>query len=144
MRPIGRVLGRLLAGAVGVFMIYLTLANVALSSGAARMALDHVKPSRFFVGWSSAYTLWFGRFHVEDLVLRGNDNAVQWRVTVEQGRLRLGLVDLVRKRVSIRDAYAKGVTVRVRSKLDPAEATATTSRSCRRSWVWAIRRSAPP
>jgi hypothetical protein len=64
------------------------------------------------------------RVHTTNFAFRGEDSSVQWLVTADRANTTFGLLDFFARRVRLHDAWARGVSVRIRFKIDPAAATA--------------------
>jgi len=114
---------RVAAALVSLFVTYLVVVNALLLTGLARVAINRIAPENVHVQWHTAYSPWFLRVYTTGFVIRGEDSSVQWAITTERANATFGPFDFFSRRVRLHDTWARGVTTRIRFKLDPADAT---------------------
>ena len=102
MRPAGWAISIAYVG-------YLVLGNLLLNLPVGRQ-LANLQPHKFVVGWSSAWTLYPGHAHVNDLRLAGHIRRTVWSVQADAASGRLALLPLLAKELRILNAKASGVT----------------------------------
>jgi hypothetical protein len=117
-------------GAIALFAAlasYLVGMNVFLRTRLFRDAITSSSGS-LLVDYRSAYSLWPGRIHVEGLVIRGRDSAVEWILLLDRCDFRVSLPSLARKRFHASHVNGDGLSLRVRLRRDgpvtPEEARA--------------------
>jgi hypothetical protein len=121
-RRILAVVGGALLLAVGLLAAYGIAANVLLRTRLLRALINH-GPDTISVEYGSAYSLLPGRVRVRDLRIRDRGVSTEWVIVLDRGRGSISLVDLLRKRFHTTRIRGSGLTVRVRSRLTPEEAT---------------------
>lgn len=113
-----RILLRVLEIATGVYALYLILFNGAIATGVLQKILNR-DPETASFRWVSAYSVWPGTVHARGFVFRGQDSALQWRMSFDEARASFAITDLFSKRVHITHGWARGVSIRIRQKLEP-------------------------
>lgn len=107
---------------VVAYLVYLGLGNAFLASDWGRARLNGIDEHVHFE-YDSATTLWFGRIHAKRLVIRGSDSSVEWRIVIDDAAATLSPFGAFSRTIRLDDAVARGVELRVRFKVEPAEAT---------------------
>ena len=92
-------------------LVYLLAANLALSTGFVRRAVS-AYPESVLLTHGRAYTVLPGRVHVSDLSLRLQDGNIQFHLTVDQVRVDVGLLALLRNRFHGDHVRCEGVSFR--------------------------------
>jgi hypothetical protein len=111
-----------LALAFGLLAVYGLAANLLIRTRLLRALINH-GPDTISVEYGSAYSLLPGRVRVRDLRIRDRGVATEWVIALDRGRGSISLVDLLRKRFHTTRIRGSGLTVRVRSRLTPEQAT---------------------
>jgi hypothetical protein len=111
-----------LALAVGLLVLYGLTANLLIRTRLLRALINH-GPDTISVEYASAYSLLPGRVRVRDLRIRDRGVATEWVISLERGRGSISLVDLLRKRFHTTRIRGSGLSIRVRSRLTPEQAT---------------------
>jgi hypothetical protein len=75
-------------------------------------------PEKLFLDYGPASSSWPGRLRVRGLRLRGRDANVEWELRIDDCRLSVSLRDLFRKRFHATRVDARGLTFRLRQRLD--------------------------
>lgn len=102
-------------------LLYLVVANVLLASGAIQHATRVKLPEvDFQMQWKSAFSPWPGRAYVKGLNLFLEDPALQFSLSVGDGRADIALWDLARKRFHATHVTATGVSYRFVARVSPA------------------------
>jgi hypothetical protein len=108
--------------ALGAEVLYLLAANLLIKTPLLRTLINsHAHGTT--VEYSSASTLWPGRVEVDGLRIRDQDYSTEWILMLDHGRARIVLLDLLRRRFHAVGIRGDGFQVRIRSRLDPPEAT---------------------
>lgn len=108
----------ILIAPVSLWVAYLLLVNVALSSKLIS-ALVSYNPDEVMLDYDSAYTLWPGHVHVEGFRLSGQDSVLQFGVLVDEADCQIYLPDLFRRKFYAAKIRAKGYSQRIRMHVDP-------------------------
>jgi hypothetical protein len=114
-RSIGIVLLRVAAVLLFLQLIYLGLGNAALKSQLVRKAVSGAEG--FQLDYASAYTLWPGHAHVEQLSLRVEDYNVQFEVALGSADVDISISQLLFKKFRVTRLDAQGTRFRLRHKL---------------------------
>lgn len=112
---------RIVSPLLSVWITYLVIANLALSTHALELFLDRMKPDRVHFAWSSAYTIVPFRVHARNFALRGEDDHLQWYIALDHASVTFAPTDFFHKEVHMKHGVARGVSVRIRSRLPPAK-----------------------
>ncbi len=108
---------------VGVWLAYVLVANLLLRTRMLRRILSG-HPEKLWVDYKSASTLWPARVRIEALVVRASDENLQWALGIEQTRVTISLWELLHRHFHATRVDARGVSFRLRQKVDPARVTA--------------------
>lgn len=109
----------LVVGLVGLELLYLLAANLALSTGIVRHFANK-QPQRVLLSYDHAYTLWPGRVHVSGLTLRFQDYHVQFLLEIDQAQTDIALTELLSRRFHATRTRVEGVSWRMLHKLKEA------------------------
>jgi hypothetical protein len=109
----------LVLGLVGLELLYLLAANLALSTGLVRHFANE-KPEMVLLSYDRAWTVWPGRVHVSGLALRFQDYNVQFLLEVEQAQTDIALTDLLSRKFHATRTRVEGVSWRMLHKLKEA------------------------
>lgn len=113
--------------AVLSMLIALSIAfNAALNFGVSRSALQSLisgDPESLAVDYRRAWSFWPGLVYVRNVEVRGSDHNVQWQVEVDDARLSIDLMALLRRELHVTKLRAQGIGFRLRQKLDARDAT---------------------
>lgn len=104
---------------VALFLGYLILANIALSSKLIPRLVS-INPDDANMDFDSAYTLWPGHVHVEGFRISGQDSVLQWAVLVDSATAHIDFTQLFRKKFYASKVRAEGYSLRIRMHVDPA------------------------
>lgn len=116
------VLAGALVLAVGVLACYLIAANALIGTRLLRALINDGR-DKISIEYSSAYSLLPGRVRVRDLRIRDRSIASEWLIALDKGRGSISLLDLLRGRFHTTRIRGRGLSLRVRSRLTPEEAT---------------------
>lgn len=108
---------RVLIAVFGTYVAYLLIINLLLLTGLGQKILNAAEPEHVRLEWASAYSLWFMRVHTTGFAVRGEDSAVEWRITADEASTGFGFTDFLDRRLRMFDTKAKGVSVRIRFKV---------------------------
>jgi hypothetical protein len=111
-----------LALAFGLLVVYGLTANLLIRTRLLRALINH-GPDSISLEYGSAYSLLPGRVRVRDLRIRDRGVATEWLISLDRGRGSISLVDLLRKRFHTTRIRGSGLSIRVRSRLTPDQAT---------------------
>lgn len=115
-----RALTILLIAPVALWLLYVLLINVALSSKLIASAVSQ-NPDEIVLDYDSAYSFWPGRVHVEGLRISGQDSTLQWSVALDEADASIYLPDLFRKKFTASGVRAEGYVQRIRMHVDPTK-----------------------
>lgn len=102
---------------VGAALLYVVGMNVFLRTRLFRDLVGE-DPRTIAVEYSSAYTLWPGRIHADDLVVRGSDSNVEWILRIDRCDVEISLQELAHKKFHANHIRGDGVSFRVRRRVD--------------------------
>jgi hypothetical protein len=114
-RSIGIVLLRVAAVLFALQLVYLIAGNAAIKSQLIRKAVSGSEG--FELDYASAYTLWPGHVHVEQLALRVEDYNVQFEVALGSAEVDISLSQLLFKKFRVTRLDASETRFRLRHKL---------------------------
>ncbi len=112
-----RVVRRLLQVIATLLALYLVGMNVFLRTRLFRDAVSF-NPEAFRVEYSSAYSLFPGRFHVEGLAIRGKDSNVEWALAIDRCDFALAFTALLHRQFHAERVRGDGISFRVRLRVD--------------------------
>ena len=112
---------RIVSPLVSVWITYLVIANLALSTHALELFLDRLRPERIHFSWKSAYTIVPFRVHASRFALRGQNDDLQWYIALDHAVVTFAPTDFFQKEVHMKHGVARGVSVRIRSRLGPTK-----------------------
>lgn len=102
------------------YLLVVLASNVILRTGLLRSWLNP-HPDRLHVDYASAWSPYPGRVLVSDFTLRFQDANVQMIFDLEKIDMTVDLFDLARKKFHVRGLDARGLSYRMRMKLDSIE-----------------------
>ena len=105
---------------------FLVVLNGALNLGRTRPFLASVisvSPQSLNVDYRRAWFLWPSLVYVRNLQVSGSDVNVQWQVEVDDARLSIDLMALLKREFHATKVRARGVAFRLRQKIDASAAT---------------------
>ena len=114
-RNIGVVLFRVAAVLFALQLAYLIAGNAVVKSQLIKKAV--AGSQGFQLDYASAYTLWPGHVHVEQLSLRVEDYNVQFEVALGSAEVDISLSQLLFKKFRVTRLDAQGTRFRMRHKL---------------------------
>jgi hypothetical protein len=123
----GRVVTHVIQAIVGLYVAYVVIVNGAMVTGLAEWMANR-DPNKTVLHFTSAYSFWPGRVHVNHFVLRGQDSVFQWRIELEDATAKFALTELFAKHVHITWGEASGASLRIRTKLDAKDAHSPAAR----------------
>lgn len=88
---------------------YVLLGNLLLNIPPGRQ-LANLQPQKFVVSWGSAWTLYPGHLHVNDLRIAGHIRHTVWSAQVDSASGRLALLPLLARELRIVNATARGAS----------------------------------
>ncbi|WP_437898279.1 hypothetical protein [Sorangium sp. So ce124] len=113
-----RALKALLILPIALWLGYVVVVNAMLSTGLIARLVSY-NPVDASLYYGSAWSLWPGVVHVEELRLSGSDSVLQWAVELDEADLDIHLTDLLRKKFYAEDIRARGFVFRMRMLVDP-------------------------
>jgi len=113
-------------GLVAIYALYVIGVNIALRANVLSSYLDDTE-EEVRISYSSAWTLWPGQVHVEDLLVATQDSDIQSEVTAVRASATIALLPLLDRYCIISGIRAKSVSVRIRGLRTEAEAIASES-----------------
>lgn len=102
------------------YVLAMLASNVILRTGLLRSWLN-TRPDRLHVDYASAWSPYPGRVLVRDFTLRFQDSNVQMIFDLEKIDMSVSLFDLTRKKFHVHGLDARGLSYRMRLKLESAE-----------------------
>lgn len=105
---------------------FIIVLNGALNLGKTRpflASLISVSPQSLNVDYRRAWFFWPSLVYVRNLQVRGSDVNVQWQVEVDEARLSIDLIALLKREFHATKVRARGVAFRLRQKIDASAAT---------------------
>jgi len=115
IRSIASVLLRVAAVLLALQLVYLVAGNAAIKSQLIKKAVSGSEG--FELDYASAYTLWPGHVHVEQLALRVEDYNIQFEVALGSAEVDISLSQLLFKKFRVTRLDASGTRFRMRHKL---------------------------
>lgn len=103
-------------------LLYVIGVNLFLSSSLFEDALGR-DPNTIAIGFDRGWSIFPGRVHCTNLVIRGRDSSLEWLVRIDDVDVDISLLQLLHKRFSASRVHARGSSFRMRQRL----ATAPTS-----------------
>lgn len=127
----GRFARRALYAFAILMVLYLLAVNVLLTTRLLRDAVSGSSvgfalsgsSSDLRLDYTSAYSVIPGRVHLEGLSIRGRDQSVEWRLTLDHADASVSLLGLLHHTLHASRVRASGFTMRARLRLDRARAT---------------------
>lgn len=116
-------LRRVLYVVLGPWLAYLLIVNIALQTRVLRGYLQ-LPPTEVTLEYTRAYSVFPGRFHVEGLVIRGQDSQIEWRLQVDKADYWQSFPNLARKIYHVKHVRADGVEFRARLRIDRTQPAA--------------------
>ena len=110
---------RILKILIGIELIYLILANVALQLPLTQDLVNKIRPERFTVTWERAWTWYPFRVHAEKVFANGQARTQQWEVTASSASGSISILPLILKHVYLSDVQAENIDYRQRPRLKP-------------------------
>jgi hypothetical protein len=117
-----RVLKHVAVVVLGAYALYLLAIHILIATPLLRK-ITNQNSEKLFIAYGSAWSVWPGRLHIKALRIRWKDSYVESYVTFDKVVGTFDLVSLMKQQLRVRDVDATGVTVRVRPRLAPEEAT---------------------
>jgi hypothetical protein len=111
-----------LAVLAGLLLLFIAAANVILSTGLLRSAVDN-GPDRTWISYRSARSLWPGRARVTNFKIRDRDQSAEWIFELDEARVTYSVIGLLRKRFHVTEVRGRGLTFRARNRLAKDAAT---------------------
>jgi hypothetical protein len=111
-----RILRALALLLVGVELLYLVVANLALRTMLVPWAVNQKTLPSGVVSYRSAWSLYPGDLNVRDFLLRVDDHAMRMEIRVERIHARVRLLQLLKKRFHCDWVEGEGARLRVRGQ----------------------------
>ena len=92
-----------------------------LLSGPTLRAWINTEPELAMLDYDEAVSTWPGRIRVKNLRIRGSDPNVQWIIRLEEARVDYSMTALLGRRFRAVRVRGRGMSFRLRNKLDPAD-----------------------
>jgi hypothetical protein len=108
--------------AIGVAALYLVGVNVFLATPLFERVVD-ATPEALDVHYDRAWSLWPGHVHARKLSIRATDSNIEWILELDDVSFRLSLVGLTKKLFEASHLRGRGVTLRLRQKLEALPAS---------------------
>ena len=106
----------------GAWLFYLVAANVVLKTHALR-SLANKNPAKLEIDYTDAWTAYPGQFHVDNLKLRSSDDSIEWVLRVDDAEAHFAFWPILKKRFELTKIRARGMSLRLRHKVDPSDVT---------------------
>ncbi|WP_437280264.1 hypothetical protein WME90_06815 [Sorangium sp. So ce375] len=103
---------------IAIWLGYVVIVNIMLSTGLIARLVSY-NPVDASLYYGSAWSLWPGLVHVEELRLSGSDSVLQWAVELDEVDVDIHLTDLLRRKFYAEDIRARGFVFRMRMLVDP-------------------------
>lgn len=95
------------AALLALYLSFVLVANIVLATHVIEKQVN-AGTKDVEMHWGRAWTLWPGRMHVDDFVLRVDDANVQALLTIDHAVTGIDLLPLLRKRVNLHEPVAEG------------------------------------
>ena len=102
---------------VSLYALYVVVANIAIKTRLVRDAI--LKFPKRSVEYGSAWTLWPGVVHVDDLHIRVRDSDFDFLIVVDHAVVDVDLPALMGRKFHARSVDAHGLSYRMRMRIDP-------------------------
>ncbi len=102
---------------LSLYVAYVAAINVVLSTSLFDRIINH-DPETLDVRYRRGWSLFPGSIHARDLHIRASDSNVEWLLTLDEVTFDVSLLGLARRRFDVAHAHGRGITMRVRQKLD--------------------------
>ncbi len=103
-------------------LFYLAGINVFLSTGLFESVVDG-DPRAIDIHYERGWSFLPGRIHAENLSIRGRDGNVEWILRIDAVEFDVSLFALARQRFEVSRVHGRGISFRLRSRLDALEVT---------------------
>jgi hypothetical protein len=119
-----RALGLLLALPLVLIAVYGAF-QLFLNTPFAERAIGGPQ-ARVRVAWSSLWMPWPGRFQVRGLRVQSDTRSMQWRLALDQARVKVDLASLLERRFETESVAGRGLLFHLRRKPEAGETVDTT------------------
>jgi len=113
----GRLLRRTIEAALSLWVLYLVAINIFLSTPLFEKVIDG-DPDTIDIHYRRGWSVLPGRIHARDLSIRGRDSNVEWILWIDQVTFDVSFVALTKKHFDVSRVRGKGVSFRLRQRLD--------------------------
>ncbi|WP_437601132.1 hypothetical protein [Sorangium sp. So ce590] len=103
---------------VALWLGYVVIVNVLLSTKLMARLVSY-NPIDVTLFYGSAWSLWPGVVHVEEIRLSGADSTLEWAVVLDEVHADIHLTDLLWKKFHAEDVRGEGFMFRMRLLVDP-------------------------
>jgi hypothetical protein len=108
-----------------VAILYAVGINVAFSTPLFER-IANADPMMLDIHYRRGWSLLPGRIHADDLSIRGRDSNVEWILRIDHVEFDVSLWGLFRRRFDVSRVHGKGVSLRLRSRIDAQSLTTAT------------------
>ncbi|HEY3202963.1 MAG TPA: hypothetical protein VGL03_04815 [Thermoanaerobaculia bacterium] len=109
-----------LAVAAVLLLLYAAAAHRLLSGPQLRSWIN-TEPESTWLDYDEATSLLPGRLQIKNLRIRGSDRNVQWIIRLAEAQVRYSVADLFARRFHVLRVGGRGLSFRLRNKLDPKD-----------------------
>lgn len=117
----------MLLALVGLELLYVLGANVALNFGGVQKALSSTDDVR--VTFDRAWTLWPGTVHARDLRLLFHDHNLEWSLDVAKLEVDIAFLPFAQKTLHATRVRGEGAVFRMRHRVPPTDANLASTRA---------------
>jgi hypothetical protein len=107
---------------VGGYLAYVVGINLFMSTGLFDMFID-ADPKTLDIHFDRGWSVWPGRIHATNLSVRSRDGSFEWILHIRDVQFDLSFLALVKQRFHVSNVHGVGGSFRMRSRLDPSDAT---------------------
>ncbi len=102
---------------LSLYVLYVVGMNVFLSTSLFDRVVNQA-PEMLDVHYRDGWSIFPGRIHARELSIRSSDNNVEWRLSIDEIEFDVHLLALVQRRFDVARAHGRGISMRIRQKLD--------------------------
>jgi hypothetical protein len=100
-------------------VVYLVLINAALNLPLTQTIVNKIKPDKFTVSWSRAWSLYPFRVHAQTIFANGQSRSQQWQVEVPAASASISLISLLWHSVKLNDIEGEDIIYHQRPRPKP-------------------------
>ena len=104
---------------IAVELVYLVVLNTALYLPVTQTLINQIKPEKFHVSWTRAWTWYPFRLHATGISANGQTRSQQWQLDSPSASGSISILPLIAKRVWLSNVVATDISYRQRPRLKP-------------------------